>query len=193
MSKSRAWIASGLLALCTAMPVAAQSLYTATLTGPSENPANGSTATGSVLVTVDNVLMTMRFEATFAGLVGGAATAAHIHCCGAAPANSGVAIGMPGFPAATSGSYDHSFDVTDSTIYNATFLANVGGGTALGSFNALLAGLNAGTAYFNIHDGIYPGGEIRGFLHAIPEPQTYALLALGLGAVTLVARRRRAH
>lgn len=37
-----------------------------------------------------------------------------------------------------------------------------------------------------------PGDHIR-VLTAVPEPQTYALLLAGLGAMTLVARRRRAQ
>jgi len=36
----------------------------------------------------------------------------------------------------------------------------------------------------------FPGGEIRGFLHIVPEPQTFALVAIGIIAVAL--RRRRA-
>ena len=194
MSKSSAWIASGLLGFCSAMPAAAvTTLYATTLTGTDENPPNASPATGTALVTIDDVLSTMRVETTFAGLIGGNATAAHIHCCVVAPANIGVATGLPGFPATTSGTYDHTFDMTNSAVYSASFLANFGGGTAVGSFNALIAGLNSGTAYLNIHDAIYPGGEIRGFLHAVPEPETYALMLLGLGLVGSVGARRRAR
>jgi len=52
------------------------------------------------------------------------------------------------------------------------------------------AGLESGTAYLNIHTNLFPGGEIRGFLHIVPEPQTFALVAIGIIAVAL--RRRRA-
>ena len=41
----------------------------------------------------------------------------------------------------------------------------------------------ADTAYFNIHTIQFPGGEIRGFLHAVqsvPEPGSLVLLGLGL-------------
>lgn len=187
----RSLLAAGLFAVVVAMPAAAVTLYTTALTGANENPSNASPATGTALVTIDELLMTMRVEVTFAGLIGGNASAAHIHCCTAAPANVGVATGLPGFPGTTSGAYDHLFDMTNSSVYSAAFLANFGGGTAAGAFNALVLGLDSGMAYLNIHNAAYPGGEIRGFLHAIPEPQTYALMAVGLVALGWVTRRRR--
>ena len=193
MNKSIAWVASGLLAFCAAMPAAAlTTLYSASLDGPSENPSNGSTATGTALVTVDDVADTIRVQTSFAGLIGGPATAAHIHCCVAAPGNVGVAIGFPGFPAATGGAYDHLFDATDSSTYGATFVATFGAGTAAGAFAALVAGFDSGTSYVNIHNAQFPGGEIRGFLHAVPEPETYALMLAGLGVLGWAARRKAA-
>lgn len=45
----------------------------------------------------------------------------------------------------------------------------------------------------NIHNAVFPGGEIRGQLlqvTAVPEPGTWAMLAAGLGLVGLIARRR---
>ena len=65
------------------------------------------------------------------------------------------------------------------------------GGTAKSAFDALLAGMNAGTAYANIHTSVHPGGEIRGFLAPIPEPETYAMFLAGLALMGAVARRRR--
>jgi CHRD domain/PEP-CTERM motif len=179
--------------LAAALPAtAALTQYGATLTGARENPPNLSTATGSILVTVDDVADTMLVQTSFAGLVGGSASASHIHCCVAAPNNVGVAVGMPGFPASTSASYDHLFDMTDTAVYSAAFVTNFGGGTALGAFDALVANMNSGTAYFNIHNATYPGGEIRGFLTPVPEPQTYALMLAGLAGIALAARRRSA-
>ena len=52
------------------------------------------------------------------------------------------------------------------------------------------ADLFAGRLYINIHTMTNPGGEIRGNLIPVPEPGTYAMLLAGLGALTIVARRR---
>ena len=52
---------------------------------------------------------------------------------------------------------------------------------------ALIAGLEAGLAYVNIHNAEFPGGEIRA---RIPEPMTLALAALGLGIAGLARRRQ---
>ena len=48
----------------------------------------------------------------------------------------------------------------------------------------------AGKAYWNIHSTGFSGGEIRGFLVAVPEPSTLTQMLTGLG---LLAARRRAR
>ena len=63
-----------------------------------------------------------------------------------------------GFPlGVTSGSDDHTFDLGEPGTFNATFLG-ANGGTAEGAAAALIAGLEAGQAYFNIHTNFAPGG-----------------------------------
>lgn len=124
------------------------------------------------------------------GLIGGNPAAAHIHCCTAPGSNIGVAVGFTGFPATTSGTYDHMFNLLDASIYTAGFLNNFGGGTAAGARDALIAGLNSGMAYSNIHNAQFPGGEIRANLaaeSAVPEPST--ALLIGLGMLGLASRR----
>ena len=101
---------------------------------------------------------------------------------------------MPSFsgfpPGVKAGSFDQTFDMTLASSYNPAFIA-ANGGTIGGAFTALTTGLANDKAYLNIHTNLYPGGEIRGFLHAVPEPGTYALLLLGLGGMATAARRRR--
>ena len=56
-------------------------VYNIVLSGAQAVPANGSTASGTAIVTVDDVANTVFVSLTFSKLNGENASAAHIHCC----------------------------------------------------------------------------------------------------------------
>lgn len=165
--------------------------FSAILSGANEVPPVVTLGTGFATVDLDDVAHTLTVHAEFSGL-GSGTTAAHIHCCQPLGTNAGVATLQPAFPGfplgVTSGNFTSVLDLLMLTSYNAPFVA-ANGGTAAGAEAALTAGLKAGQSYFNIHTAGNPGGEIRGQL--VPEPGILGLLALGLGAGLLAARRRR--
>ena len=179
MNKSLFCVATSVLlvgAAFVAPAAAATTSYTASLSKLGE-PNPTSPGTGSALVILDDTALTIDVLVNFANLTADA-SAGHIHCCTdvAGTGNTGVAQGFTGFPAMTSGTYANVFTLSPV------------------SFDIIAAGMAAGKAYVNIHSpGLYAGGEIRGFLaSAVPEPETYALMLVGLAALAAVTRARRA-
>jgi hypothetical protein len=194
--RSSVLLAALMGAVSTAPPAFAHVVtYYTELSGAAESPVNDSQGIGTATVTLDLDLITMHVQASFSGLTGNT-TNAHIHCCTVNPGTltAGVATTTPtftGFPSGVkSGTYDNLFDLTAASSYNPAFIT-ANGGTVSGALNALVAGLDSGRAYFNIHSSSFGGGEIRGFLQVVPEPQTYALLLVGLGLMGWAAARRR--
>ena len=182
------------LAVAAAGAMAHVVVYETVMTGPSEFPPNTSTGTGTATVTIDKDLLTMHIQANFTGLQGNT-TAAHIHGpIPDPPANpvAGVATQTPSFANfplnVKTGSMEQSFDLAAASTYNPAFVT-ANGGTVGGAMNAFMNGMDAGKMYFNIHTTSFTGGEIRGFLVAVPEPASAALA--GLAAVGLLGRGRR--
>ncbi|EXI67428.1 MAG: CHRD domain protein [Candidatus Accumulibacter adjunctus] len=156
----------------------------------------GAQGSGIVKLKFDDSTNDLSIYAGFGGL-SGLTTVAHIHCCTAAAGTGtiGVAVTpgtLPGFPAGVSAdSYSAVIDLDLASSFTSAFINNFGGGTVAGARTALFAGLDAGTAYFNIHTSAFPGGEIRAFPERVPEPASLFLGFLGIGALLLTRRGRR--
>lgn len=167
--------------------------YSMTLDGPSEPTSSPGIGSGSA--SYDDTLHTLQIQLSFSGLDGNT-TAAHIHAPTLVPLSgtAGVATTTPsfaGFPlGVTSGTFSTTLDLTQSSSYNPSYIT-ANGGTTAGAESALAAAIAGGNAYFNIHSTSFGGGEIRGFLVAVPEPSMLAIAGLGvIGAILGFVRRR---
>ena len=167
--------------------------FEAALSGGAEAPAVASPGTGNATVEIDTVLHTLRLQMTFANLLG-PTTASHIHCCALPGTSAGVATQLPsfvGFPLGVmSGSFQGVFDMSLASSWNPAFIT-AQGGTPLSAFDVLVANMQTGRTYVNIHTALFGAGEIRGNLIKVPEPHGLALLALAACGFVFARRRSR--
>lgn len=173
---------------------AATTTYSAIATGPAEAVPVASPGFSFGTVVIDDVANTLSVSAPFQYLLG-TSVAAHIHAGTAQPllGTAPVAVPFIDFPKGVqSGSYSNTFNLLDAAVYGVDFL-NANGGSVTAARDALLTDISQNRAYLNIHTNLYPAGEIRGFLIAspVPEPSAYAMLAVGLAGVGVVARRKQ--
>jgi hypothetical protein len=188
MQRAMIRMLGGLIALTlfwgSAGAAKADFIATATLLGKNENPPNASPGTGFIQVDFSNAKPNqLHVHEVFSGLEK-PATAAHIHI---APVGLNGPVVLPfsaasGFPTgSSSGVYDAI--LTDKDINTASGF----------TFAQLIAAIEAGNAYANIHTAVFPGGEIRGQLVAqtVPEPASLMLASLGtLGLIACLGRKR---
>jgi CHRD domain len=142
------------------------------LSGANEVPVVATPGAGTAVVVLDPTAQTIQIIAAFFGLTT-PDTAAHIHCCAPLGTNAGVATTLPaflGFPlGVTQGTYlSPIFNLGDPSFYNSAFITMQGGLSQAEA--ALIAGIEGGQTYFNIHTMANPGGEIRSQLFALGVP-----------------------
>jgi len=193
MPKNTTLCAFAILLMACGVAQAIPIVFTATLSGAGESPSAG---TGFADVIYDPTAQTLQVDITFSGL-SSPTTASHIHAATPTPGTgtAGVATTTPsfaGFPSGvTSGSYQITLDLTLLSSYNSAYVT-AHGGTASSAETALIAAMELGETYLNIHTTDYPGGEIRGFLtEQVPDTApTAVLLILGVAGVAVFGRMR---
>src|SRR6202022_1444295 len=195
---SAALVLMGALMLQATPSNAIPMTFVGNLSGANEVPTVVTPGTGLAKIILNTTAQTLQANATFSGLTSND-VAAHIHCCAPLGTNAGVATTVPAFPGfplgVTSGTYSSPvFDLTQSTIYNTTpitgFVALQGGIPQAEA--ALIAGIENGETYFNIHTMMFPGGEERDFLaFLVPVPEPASLVLLGPALLGFSFTRRR--
>ena len=204
-------IASALLLSVLAGSAGAQTFLSASLTNAAENPPTVPTTAGgqprpasfgTASFFIDSAASFMTFTATIFNIdvtgtqtpndINDNLTNAHIH---AGPlvtptTNGGVVWGFFGSPLNDTAPNDFVFTPFVTGVggtFSGKWDMAEGNGTTL---TAQLPNILAGRSYINFHTTQFGGGEIRGNIVAIPEPETYALMLGGLALVAGVARRR---
>ena len=151
------------LALCILVPAGianADQIFKATLSGDQEVPPVDTQSTGRVKIVVSDDLSSATFTLTVND--GVRVQQSHIHC-GPAGVNGPVVVWLAGFRA-------EGWDIDGEWVSNATFIdANVIDPTCGTTVADIVANIQAGNAYANVHTVAHPGGEIRGQLQQVSD------------------------
>ena len=133
--------------------------FTAHLKGRNEVPANSSDGQGEAIFKLSKDGTSIHYKLIVANIDN--VTQAHIHC-GEAGVNGAVVVFLYGFNAAgtTVNGILAEGDITSANIIARPDAANCVGG--LQTFDDLVARLQTGRAYVNVHTLAFPPGEIRG-------------------------------
>jgi hypothetical protein len=204
-------LALALFASLLAGGASAVTLLTATLSNAAENPPTVPTLStgaprpasfGTASFVINDAMTSMTFTATIFGIdVTGSQTAdlndniaaSHIHAAATVtPTTNGPVVwGFFGTPFNDNNPMDAvvtPFTTGVGGTFSGKWDAPEGNNT---TFADQLANILGGHAYINFHTTQYPGGEIRGNITLVPEPETYLLLLGGLALLGRTARRRR--
>jgi hypothetical protein len=139
-------------------PAAAQQTLGTSFSGYSENPTLNSAGSGTLTLTVSDDGQSIDYVLTYQGLT--AVSASHIHV-GTPWLNGPVVIflcGGGGRPACPSegGTVEGTIVASDVTAGAETQ------GFPAGDLDTMLAALQSGVTYANVHTAAHGGGEIRG-------------------------------
>ena len=132
----------------------------ASLSGFAEVPANSTTGSGKLRLSVDAANTTITFELSYKDLQGGPVTAAHLHL-GQKGAAGGVIADLCGGSKPACPASPTATAIT-GTIVAGNILGPAGQGIAPGEFAEVLRAIKAGMVYANVHTALFPNGEIRG-------------------------------
>jgi hypothetical protein len=156
-----------LVTFCAVATVSAQSSFTASLDPFQEVPPHNTPAYGSADFTLNGTTLSVDANTgIYTDLLGGANNV--VIADGPVGMNGTTVFSLTlDTPGATSGTFEGSGTLTMQQITD----------------------LNAGNFYVNIRDTVFPSGELRGQLEAVPEPSTLALA--GLGALAFLTLRFR--
>jgi hypothetical protein len=138
---------------------ASGSRFSATLTGYEEIPTLSVSGIGTFSAQVAKDGRSISYSLSYSGLSGDALFA-HIHLGEPAIAGGVVAFlcgggSKPACPAGTSGTLT-------GTIVAADVVGPAGQGIDAGEFTELVAAMQFGATYANLHTTLFPAGEIRG-------------------------------